>query len=34
VPLTTAITNEILRLIPDINAASPEDADRIFHRIF
>jgi hypothetical protein len=34
VPLTPAITNEILRLIPDINAASPEDADRIFHQDF
>ena len=34
VPLTPAITNEILRLIPDINAASPEDADRIFHNDF
>ncbi len=34
VPLTPAITNEILRLIPDINAASPEDADRIFHDDF
>ncbi len=34
VPLTPAITNEILRLIPDINAASAEDADRIFHQDF
>ena len=34
VPLTPALTNEILRLIPDINAASPEDADRIFHQDF
>ena len=34
VPLTPAITNEILRLIPDINAASPEDANRIFHQDF
>src|ERR1039457_889669 len=34
VPLTPAITNEILRLIPDINAASPEDADRIFRQDF
>jgi len=34
VPLTPAITNEILKLIPDINAASPEDANRIFHQDF
>jgi hypothetical protein len=34
VPLTPAITNEILRLIPDINAASPEDANRIFRQDF
>jgi hypothetical protein len=34
VPLTPAITNEIMRLIPNINAASPEDADRIFHQDF
>ena len=34
VPLTPAVTNEILRLIPDINAATPEDADRIFHQDF
>jgi hypothetical protein len=34
VPLTPAITNELLRLIPDINAASPEDANRIFHQDF
>jgi hypothetical protein len=34
VPLTPAITNEIMRLIPDINTASPEDADRIFHSDF
>jgi hypothetical protein len=34
VPLTPAITNEIMRLIPDINAASPEDANRIFHNDF
>jgi hypothetical protein len=34
VPLTPAITNEILRLIPNINAATPEDADRIFHDDF
>jgi hypothetical protein len=34
VPLTPAITNEIMRLIPDINAASPKDADRIFHNDF
>ena len=33
-PLTPALTNEILRLIPDINAASPEDANRIFHADF
>ena len=30
VPLTPAITNEILKLIPDIKATSPEDANRIF----
>jgi len=34
VPLTPAITNEIMRLIPDVNATSPEDADRIFHADF
>jgi len=34
VPLTPAITNEILRLIPNINAATLEDADRIFHADF
>jgi hypothetical protein len=34
VPLTPAITNEIARLIPDVNATSPEDADRIFHADF
>jgi hypothetical protein len=34
VPLTPAITNEILKLIPDINTTSPEDADRIFHNDF
>jgi len=34
VPLTPAITNEIVRLIPDVNATSPEDADRIFHADF
>ena len=34
VRLTPAITNEIQRLIPDINAVSPEEADRIFHQDF
>jgi hypothetical protein len=34
VPITPAMTNEILRLIPDINATSPEDADRIFRQDF
>jgi hypothetical protein len=34
VPLTPALTNEILRLIPDINATSPEDAARIFRQEF
>jgi hypothetical protein len=34
VPLTPAITDEILRLIPNINAASREEADRIFHQDF
>ena len=34
VPLTPALTNEILRLIPNLNAASPEEADRIFHNDF
>jgi hypothetical protein len=34
VPLTPAITNEILKLIPDINAATPQDADRIFRQDF
>jgi len=34
VPLTPAITNEILRLIPNLNAASPEDANRIFRQDF
>jgi len=34
VPLTPAITNEILKLIPDINATTPEDANRIFHQDF
>ena len=34
VPLTPAITNEILKLVPDINATSPEDANRIFRQDF
>ena len=34
VPLTPAITNEILKLIPDIKATSPEDANRIFRQDF
>jgi hypothetical protein len=34
VPLTPAVTNEILRLIPNINATSAEDANRIFHQDF
>jgi hypothetical protein len=34
VPLTPAITNEIMRLIPNFNAASPEDANRIFRQDF
>jgi len=34
VPIPPGITNEIMRLIPDIAAASPEDADRIFHQDF
>ena len=34
VPLTPTITNEILRLIPNLNATSAEDANRIFHQDF
>ncbi len=34
VPLTPALTNEILRLIPDIASATPEDAARIFRQEF
>ena len=34
VPLTPAVTNEILRLIPNLNATSAEDANRIFHQDF
>jgi hypothetical protein len=34
VPLTPALTNEILRLVPDINTTSPEDAARIFRQDF
>jgi hypothetical protein len=34
IPLTPAVTNEILKLIPDINATSAEDANRIFHQDF
>jgi hypothetical protein len=34
VPLTPAITNEILRLIPNLDATSAEDANRIFHQDF
>jgi hypothetical protein len=34
VPLTPAITNEILKLIPDINAATSEEANRIFRQDF
>ena len=34
VPLTPAVTNEILRLIPNFNATSAEDANRIFHQDF
>ena len=34
VPITPAITNEIMQIIPDISATSPEDADRIFHANF
>ena len=34
VPLTPAVTNEILRLIPNINATSAEDANRIIHQDF
>lgn len=34
VPLTPAITNEVLRLIPNLNAATPADADRIFRQDF
>jgi hypothetical protein len=33
-PLTPAITNEVLQLIPNIATATPEDADRIFHQDF
>jgi hypothetical protein len=33
-PLTPALSNEIVRLIPDIKNTSPEDADRIFHEDF
>jgi len=34
VPLTPAITNEILKLIPNFNATSADDANRIFHQDF
>jgi hypothetical protein len=34
VPVTPAMTNELLRLIPDIHATSLEDADRIFRQDF
>jgi len=34
VPLTPAITNEVLQLIPNFAAATPEDADRIFRQDF
>jgi hypothetical protein len=34
VPLTPAITNEILRLIPNLDATSAEDANRIIHQDF
>jgi gas vesicle protein len=34
VPLTPAITNEVLQLIPNIATATPEDADRIFRQDF
>ena len=34
VPLTPAITNEILRLVPNIDSTSAEDANRIFHQDF
>lgn len=34
VPITPAVSNEVLRFIPDLKAASPEDADRIFHQDF
>ena len=33
-PLTPALSNEIVRLIPDIKSTSPEAADRIFHQDF
>ena len=34
VPLTPAITNEIMRLIPNLDATSAEDANRIIHEDF
>ena len=34
VPLTPAVTNEILRLIPNLNDTSAEDANRIIHQDF
>jgi hypothetical protein len=34
VPLTPAITNEVLQLIPDIQATTPEEANHIFNEDF